>query len=100
MEYSKSDFFHWDNDLVLDSILGEYTCSNEDEHSENVEPSKVSKSCVEYKCPECDKFYKSISRIHGHLTGKHGYNKVKGNSFFIQEGHDGPGLLSRFIFSL
>jgi hypothetical protein len=38
MAYSKSDFFHWDNDIDLDSILGEYTCSSEDEHSENVEP--------------------------------------------------------------
>ena len=82
MAYSKSDFFHWDNDLDLNSILGEYTCSSEDEHSENVD-ADVSKSCVEYQCPECDKCYKSISGIRGHLTGKHGYKRVKGNSLLL-----------------
>ncbi|KAH3720189.1 hypothetical protein DPMN_063084 [Dreissena polymorpha] len=37
--YSKSDFFHWDDDdLDLDELLGDYTCSSDD--SENVKPCK------------------------------------------------------------
>ena len=27
MSYGKDDFLHWDDDIDLDSLLGDYTCS-------------------------------------------------------------------------
>ncbi|KAH3882527.1 hypothetical protein DPMN_006468 [Dreissena polymorpha] len=84
--YSKSDFFHWDDDdLDLDELLGEYTCSSDD--SENVQPCKKVKvtkaieSVGVYQCTECPKSYKTMSRFRGHMISKHGYERVNGKYF-------------------
>ena len=39
MSYGKDDFLHWDDDIDLDSLLGDYTCS-EIELTDDDEPSK------------------------------------------------------------
>ena len=81
MAYSKSDFFHWDDDdLDLHDLLGEYTCSSDD--SENVKPVimkvKVTESAGIYQCSECVKTYKTMTRFRGHMISKHGYERVNG----------------------
>ena len=38
MSYGKDDFLHWDDDIDLDSLLGDYTCS-EIELTDDDEPS-------------------------------------------------------------
>ena len=42
MSYGKDDFFHWDDDIDLDSLLGDYTCS-EIELTDDDEPSTKKK---------------------------------------------------------
>jgi hypothetical protein len=81
MAYSKSDFFNWDVDLDLDDILGDYTCSSEEESIEN--KPVVLKNQNSYTCSECCKVYKSISGIRGHMTTKHGFTHVKGTGYLL-----------------
>ena len=42
MSYEKDDFLHWDDDIDLDSLLGDYTCS-EIELTDDDEPSTKKK---------------------------------------------------------
>ncbi|KAH3702727.1 hypothetical protein DPMN_077753 [Dreissena polymorpha] len=85
--YSKSDFFHWDDDdFDLDELLGACLhCSSDD--SENVKPCKKFKvtkaieSVGVYQCTECPKTYKTMSRIRCHMISKHGYERVNGKYF-------------------
>ena len=43
MSYGKDDFLHWDDDIDLDSLLGDYTCS-EIELTDDDEPSTKKKN--------------------------------------------------------
>lgn len=88
MSYGKDDFLHWDDDIDLDSLLGEYTCSeleisDDDEHmTKKSKPEKASASVIKtYKCSDCDNSYASISGLRGHLRKKHGITNVKGMLF-------------------
>ena len=88
MSYGKDDFLHWDDDIDLDSLLGDYTCSeieltDDDEpltkkkqkkteskkkvKSDNSENSAKAKT---YNCSECTNSYASISGLRGHLRKK------------------------------
>ena len=99
MSYGKDDFLDWDDDIDLDSLLGEYTCS-EIELTDDDEPSKkkqktknaksenmsenVSAKAKTYRCSECQNSYASISGLRGHLRNKHGITNVKGtNTIFF-----------------
>ena len=37
MAYSKSDFLSWDDDLDLDNLVGDYTCSDIEFSDEEIE---------------------------------------------------------------
>ena len=83
MSYGKDDFLHWDDDIDLDSLLGDYACSeieltDDDEpltkkqkakklKSDNSENSAKAKT---YNCSECTNSYASISGLRGHLRKK------------------------------
>ena len=80
MSYGKYDFLHWDDDIDLDSLLGDYTCSeieltDDDEPStKNRKQKKVKSDNSEnsakaktYNCSECTNSYASISGLRGHL---------------------------------
>ena len=48
MPYGKDDFLHWDDDIDLDSLLGDYTCS-EIELTDDDEPSTKKKKKAKKK---------------------------------------------------
>ena len=92
MSYGKDDFLHWDDDINLDSLLGDYTCS-ETELTDDDEPltkkkkkkkkvksdnSENSAKAKTYNCSECTNSYASISGLRGHLRKKHGITNAKG----------------------
>ena len=63
MAYSKNDFFHWDRDIDLDLLLGEYTNSKfeinlSDEEVVTAERNKVTTSAKTRKPENTDKQYK------------------------------------------
>ena len=72
MSYGKGDFLSWEDDINLDELLGDYTCS-EFEHSDDdtcyetvIDKAPSSKIQSEtknkiYSCDECPKSYSSIS---------------------------------------
>ena len=85
MAYNKSDFFHWDRDIDLDLILGEYTnsefeveLSEEEMVTKSSKKQKTDNTEKQYKCSECDSFYSSVSGIRGHVQKKHGISRVRG----------------------
>ena len=92
MAYSKNDFFHWDRDIDLDLLLGEYTNSEfeidlSDEEVVTADRNKVTTSGKkrktentdkQFKCSECDTFYSSVTGIRGHVQKKHGITRVRG----------------------
>ena len=78
-----SDFLHWDNDIDLDILLGDYTeydpdPSNSEPSDEECISAKKKKILTEnktlYKCPVCDKNLKTISGFRGHVSKQHGKN--------------------------
>ena len=99
MSYGKDDFLDWDDDIDLDSLLGEYTCSeieltDYDEPSKKKQKTKTAKSenisknmsakAKTYRCSGCQNSYASISGLHGHLRNKHGITNFKGtNTIFF-----------------
>ena len=88
MSYGKGDFLSWDDDdLNLDLLLGEYTCSElEVSDDETVEVQKKQPQTSPektYQCSECTHTYSSISGLRGHLNKKHGIRNVKGNITFL-----------------
>ena len=85
MSYGKDDFLHWDDDIDLDSLLGDYTCSeidltDDDEPSTKKQKAKKKKvksdnsensaKAKTYNCSECTNSYASISGLRGHLRKK------------------------------
>ena len=87
MSYGKDEFLHWDDDIDLDSLLGDYTCSeieltDDDEPSTKKQKAKKVKSdnsensakAKTYNCSECTSSYASISglRVHLFIYEKHG----------------------------
>ena len=87
MSYGKEDFLRWDDDDInLDLLLGDYTCSevelSDDEtvySTKEQPPLSVNSVLKTYKCSECPKTYSSISGLRGHLNKKHAILNVKGN---------------------
>ena len=87
MSYNKQDFLHWDDDIDLDYLLGEYTCSESEVElsEEDIAPApKRTKNLTKcdtektYKCSDCQNQYSSISGLRGHLRNKHGILNIKG----------------------
>ena len=81
MPYGKEAFLGWDDDdMNLDLLLGEYTCSEVDLSDDETVHSTIdqpSATCSKmYKCSECPKTYSSISVLRGHLNKKHGILNV------------------------
>ena len=83
MSYGKDDFLHWDDDIDLDSLLGDYTCSeieltDDDEPSTKKQKAKKVKSdnsensakAKTYNRSECTNSYASISGLRDHLRKK------------------------------
>ena len=84
MQYCKEDYLGWDDDnMNLDLLLGEYTCSEvelSDDETVDSTTDQPSATCSKtYKCSECPKTYSSISGLRGHLNKKLGILNVKGN---------------------
>jgi hypothetical protein len=98
---ASTDFLHWDNDIDLDYLLGEYTDYDEvmdsdiEEDVDSIEPAVTCATDVEnippkpqdqpkmlnsvqYGCPLCEKKYMSISGFRGHVTKKHLRNDLRG----------------------
>ena len=115
MSYGKDDFLHWDDDIDLDSLLGDYTCSeieltDDDEPStKKTESKKKKKKKVKsdnsensakaktYNCSECTNSYASISGLRGHLRKKHGITNAKGKEAI--QYFDLVYFIVRFFFS-
>ena len=88
MSYGKDDFLHWDDDIDLDSLLGDYTCSeieltDDDEPStkKNRKQKKVKSDNSEnsakaktYNCSECVDIWVARSST----KKKHGITNAKG----------------------
>lgn len=95
-----NDFLHWDFDIDLEALLGDYTCSEDDNISGKEKTSKKSvQKDGKYMCTECEKTYSSISGIRGHMTSKHGYTSVRGKKSFVRfkryyASHDHHGVLA------
>lgn len=79
---SKSDFLSWDDDIDLETLLGEYTendhdvtDSESDDYSASVghrtKVRKLGKDSYVYICPVCDKSLKTISGFRGHTSKQH-----------------------------
>jgi NAD-dependent SIR2 family protein deacetylase len=81
MSYSKRDFLHWDEDINLDDLLGEYTHSECEDVSDDMvfEPMpQKPQSRIIYKCSECESGFASVTGIRGHLQKKHGRSRIRG----------------------
>ena len=81
-----SDFLHWDHDLDLDQILGDYTDKEDfvpdSEDDCYVAPSQTTSGSTSYICPVCKKSLRSISGFRGHTTKQHGLKNVRGMHTF------------------
>ena len=115
MSYGKDDFLHWDDDIDLDSLLGDYTCS-ENEITDDDEPltkkkknrkqkkkvksdnSENSAKAKTYNCSECTNSYASISGLRGHLRKKKAYGITNAKGKEAIQYFDLVYFIVRFFF--